>query len=61
MLASYYVATQKNLSWGTQQQKFCIKITDSCLCYEHGEKKLNGNSGILWKMDIVKMTHFTHY
>ena len=67
MLASYYVVSQKNskqenFALGTQQQKIWIKIIASRLCYElglHGKKNFIGNSGILWKMDIVKMTHFT--
>ena len=71
MLASYYVANQKNsiyksqnFAWRIQQQKIWIKITASRLSYElglDGEKKINGNLGILWKMDIVKMKHIWHY
>ena len=54
----------KKTAWGTQEQNFWIKITASRLSYElelglHGGKKFNGNFGI-WKMDIVKMTYFTH-
>ena len=51
-------------TWRTQQQNFWIKITASRLSYEpglHDEKNFIGNPGTLWKMDIVKMTHFIHY
>ena len=42
--------------------KVWINIIASCLSYElgvHGEKKFNGKSGILWKMDTFHSTSKT--
>ena len=65
---AFILPTRKTVSKKTLHEKrsskhFGIMITASCLSHELGlygvEKKFNGNSGILWKIDIVKMAHFT--
>ena len=62
MLPARRIVSKESLHEEHSSKTFGLRLlTVSCLFYELGlrEKIFNENSGILWKMDIVKMTHFT--